>query len=176
MTLIVTDRPRTASISILAIFVTLLLAKLVTLLHSDETLQAKDLPQVLTVLAAVCGIFIIVTMPMRDPYLPSKGISPPFGPPTVKLRSPEDNLTPWQYMTVSWMAPLMAEGVKRQINDDDVWELAYEFKHERLHTAFRQLRGSVTKRLFVANGMDLIFTTTLGLIKMVASTLFPICS
>jgi hypothetical protein len=89
----------------------------------------------------------------------------------MKLRTPEDNLTPWQYMTVAWMAPLIQEGYKRQLDDEDVWDLPYEFKHALLHRTFRTLRGSVTRRVFVANGMDVIRTTIMGLVRLAASEL-----
>lgn len=109
-------------------------------------------------------------MPLRDPFLPQDDISPPFSTPTVKLRTPEDNLTPWQYMTISWMEPLIRKGATTQLDDEDVWDLGYEFKHSRLHSAFRILRGSVTSRLVQANGIDVLRTTTLSLIQLFAST------
>ncbi|KAI8938441.1 hypothetical protein NX059_004334 [Plenodomus lindquistii] len=113
-------------------------------------------------------------MPLRDPLLPKKDISPVFGPPTVELRTPEDDLTPWQYMTVSWMEPLIQKGITRQMDDEDVWDLGWEFKHARLHEAFRQVQGSVTRRIFIANGMDLVRTTSLAMIMMTATLLTPI--
>ena len=78
-------------------------------------------------------------------------------------------MTPWQYMTVSWMEPLIQKGVTRQMHDEDVWDLGWEFQHARLHEAFRKLQGSVTRRIFVANGMDLVRTTSLNMIRLAAS-------
>jgi hypothetical protein len=150
--------------SLLVLYTALLLAQMVVLSHTRA-------PALLP-LAALIGIVIILNMPLRDPRLPSEDISAPFSTPTVKLRTPEDNLTPWQYMSVSWMSPLIQKGVKGQIDDQDVWDLGYEFKHSRLHDAFRTLRGSVTNRLLQANGVDLIRTTTLSLIQLCASMKF----
>ncbi|KAF2734542.1 ATP-dependent bile acid permease [Polyplosphaeria fusca] len=113
-------------------------------------------------------------MPLRDPLLPSEDISKLFTAPTVKLRTPEDNLTPWQFMCVSWMSPLIRKGKTRQMNDEDIWDLPWTFKHERLHNAFRVLRGSMTSRLLQANGMDLIRTTTLAVIQLAATLLTPV--
>jgi hypothetical protein len=112
---------------------------------------------------------MILNMPLRDPCLPSRDISPVFGRPTVQLRTPEDNLTPWQYMSVSWMEPLIKKGVTLHMDDEDIWDLGWEFKHARLHEAFRTLSGSVTRRVFVANGMDLVRTTTLNVVRLCAS-------
>lgn len=119
------------------------------------------------------GIIVILNMPLRDPSLPNEDISPVYSAPTAKLRTPEDSLTPLQYMTVSWMGPLIQKGITRKMDDEDVWDLGWEFKHARLHDAFRQLEGSVTRRVFVANGMDCVRTTSLNLLRLCASKTIP---
>jgi hypothetical protein len=115
------------------------------------------------------GIVVIINMPLRDPSLPNEEISPVYSAPTASLRTPEDSLTPLQFMTVSWMGPLIEKGITRKMGEEDVWDLGWEFKHARLHDAFRQLEGSVTKRIFVANGMDAVRTTSLNLLRLCAS-------
>lgn len=117
------------------------------------------------------AVIAILGMPMRDPDMPTTDISSPFTSPTSDLRSPEDNLSLWQFLSVSWMSPLIARGCRRQLNDDDVWFLPYDFQHARLHVLFRELKGSVVKRLLVANGLDLIITTSLGILESAASKL-----
>lgn len=112
-------------------------------------------------------------MPLRDLLLPNEKVSPAFGPPTFDLRSPEDNLTLWQFMSTSWMGPLIALGNSRQLHDEDVWALGYEFQHRGLLDRFRELQGSVLRRLMVANGLDLIIITVLSIIELFASK-FPI--
>jgi hypothetical protein len=66
---------------------------------------------------------------------------------------------------------MIQEGYKRQLDDGDIWDLPWEFKHGRLHRTFRRLQGSVTRRIFVANGMDVIRTTSMGVLRLVASEL-----
>jgi hypothetical protein len=149
----------------------LFLAQLVVLAHTKESMAFNDLPLVIAPVTALFGIFVILNMPLRDPALPDTGISKPFTTPTVSLRTPEDNLTPWQFMCVSWMSPLIRKGMTRHMNDEDIWDLPWEFKHERLHNAFRKLHGSVTSRLLQANGLDLVRTTTLEIIQLLASEL-----
>ncbi|TKA25471.1 hypothetical protein B0A50_06338 [Salinomyces thailandicus] len=127
-----------------------------------------------TLAFAVVGIAVILSMPLRDPDLPSKEISPPLSEPTSSLRSPEDDLSLWQFMTVSWMSPLIRTGTKRQLQDEDVWQLGYEFQHRRLHDSFRQLKGTVIRRLLQANGVDLAILTFLGLLELVANYAVPI--
>jgi len=151
--------------SLLILYTGLFLERLVMLSHGI----VLGAPIVLAAVTALLGIFIVFNMPLRDPTLPRDGISAVSTAPTVDLRTPEDNLTPFQYMTVSWMRPLIKKGKTRDMSDEDVWDLGYEYKHERLHSAFRVLQGSVTKRVFFANGMDLIITTLLGLLQLALS-------
>ena len=118
---------------------------------------------------SVFALAVILQMPIRDARLETGDISKPFTQPTSSLRSPEDDLNFWQWMTVMWMRPLMALGSSRKLNDEDVWLLPYEFQHTRLHLLFRELQGSVLRRLIRANGLDLIITSFLGILESFAS-------
>ena len=60
----------------------------------------------------------------------------------------------WQFLTSSWVSPIIRIGRKRQLNEGDVWQLAYEFQHRRLHEKFRDMKGTVLQRLLQANGID----------------------
>ncbi|PVI04510.1 ABC bile acid transporter-like protein [Periconia macrospinosa] len=173
--IIVFRRPRTAPLSLLTLYIGLFVERLVIASHIPHPSVTRYVSSILPAVASLINILIIINMPLRDPILSSKDISPPFSEPTVKLRTPEDNLTPWQYMTVSWMYPLIKKGaLKDKFNDEDVWDLGWEFKHSRLHSAFRVLQGSVTRRLLVANGMDLVRMTFLALIQLTATLLTPV--
>lgn len=114
--------------------------------------------------AAAC--LTILLMPLREPSLPSIKISPVGQPPSSDYRSPEDNLRLWQFLTVSWMAPLISIGRKRQLNEQDVWFLGFEFQHRRLHEKFRRLRGSVLARVLRANGLDVFLICTIAIVQM----------
>lgn len=167
--IIVLERPKTASFGLLLLFTSLFVAQVIVIAHTLTSLTTKNWPLALVPVAALAGIVVVLNMPLRDPTMPKEDISPVFSTPTIKLRTPEDDLTPWQYMTVAWMAPLIREGYKRQLDDEDIWDLPWEFKHARLHNTFRKLPGSVTKRVFVANGMDVIRICTLDLLRLAAS-------
>lgn len=108
-------------------------------------------------------------MPLRDPNLSAAEISPAFEKPDHLLRSPEDNLTLWQFMSVSWMSPLISIGTKRQLHNEDVWKLSFEFQHRLLHEKFRALGGSVVRRLLSANGLDLLILSNLGIVEALSS-------
>jgi len=111
---------------------------------------------------------------MRDARWSTDEISKAFAQPTSSLRSPEDNISLWQWMSVSWMSPLVSIGVKRQMHENDVWLLPYEFHHGRLHLLFRELTGSVFIRLLKANGFDLIIITCLGFLETFADLAEPV--
>ncbi|KAE8448168.1 hypothetical protein EG329_009772 [Mollisiaceae sp. DMI_Dod_QoI] len=167
-------RPVTTPRSLLVLYCTVAASQLIVLVDGTSRLNKNDVPTILTILAAFGAIGIILFMPMRHPSRPSDEISAPFSPPTSDLRSPEDNMTLWQFMSVSWMAPLIALGNARQLNDDDVWTLGYEFKHRMLHDTFRELRGSVLIRLLKANGLDLVIMSLLAIIELVANFSAPV--
>jgi hypothetical protein len=122
-----------------------------------------------TIWAALISIIIILIMPTRNPTLSKEGIGIVGQKPSDRLRSPEDDLLLWQYLTISWMWPLISLGRKRKINEDDVWLLGYEFQHRRLHEKFRQLQGSVLGRLLQANGVDVFIIGSIAILQMICS-------
>lgn len=121
----------------------------------------------------IASIIIIVNMPMRDPLSASGEICLPYQTPTSALRSPEDNFTLWNWMSVGWMGPTVKTACQRQLHDADVWTLPLEFQHSRLHRLFRDVKGSVLVRLLKANAPDLILTTCTGITESLCS-LVPI--
>lgn len=162
-------RPKTTPISLLALYSSLLVSHFVLFIESSFAPRLEVIRAACGTFAALVALASILRMPMRDPDLPSDQISPPFGSPDPLLRSPEDNLTLWQFMTVSWMSPLISLGAKRQLNDQDIWSLSYEFQHRGLHDAFRELRGSVLRRVLTANKIDVVIVSVLGLVELIAS-------
>ncbi|KAK1041554.1 hypothetical protein LTS16_009532 [Friedmanniomyces endolithicus] len=173
--LVVAYQPRTAPYSALLVTIAQTLAQAILFANTIGT--SSDIQRgvsIATIVLACSSIATMLVMPLRDPDLPSKEISQPGSEPTFALRSPEDDLSLWQFMTVAWMIPLIRTGNKRQIEDEDVWQLAYEFQHRRLHENFRQLKGTVIQRLVRANYIDLIILTLLGFLELVANYSVPV--
>jgi hypothetical protein len=167
--IIAIQRPETTTKSLLVLYSSIFGTQAIVLINGTSRLKAHDAPTILVIFTALTSVTIILRMPMRHPLLPSGQISPAFDPPTSQLRSPEDNFTLWQFMTVSWMAPLISLGNARQLNDEDVWSLSYEFQHRTLHDKFRSLQGSVLGRLLEANGIDLFIISILSILELTAS-------
>lgn len=164
--LLIVEKPKSAPLGCLTIVISISITQLILHFNNSSNIQAADIPSILSTFYALASIVLILNQPLRDPSLPSDGIAAPFIAPTSDLRSPEELLTPWQFMTVSWMSPLLFVGAKRQLNDEDVWSLAQEFQHKGLDERFRELEGSVVQRLLKANGLDLLILTALGLIEL----------
>lgn len=162
-------RPRTAPTLLLFFYASVLLVEKPVFSAAAKLTVVGYFARNAIVFAASLSIMIVLSMPIRDPFLSKAGISTVGKTPTDSLRSPEDDLCLWQFLTVSWMSPLISVGRKRRINEDDVWSLGFEFQHQRLHEKFRQLRGSVLKRLLQANGIDIFIVCTISLVQMVCS-------
>lgn len=156
--------------SILVISSGLFLSQLALSYYDNHARSLIDLLRGFEILAALLSVSFILCMPLRAPDLPTDEISPTFEKPGYRLRSPEDNLTLWQFMSVSWMSPLISVGSKRQLNSEDVWKLGFEFQHRLLHQKFRELSGSVVRRLLAANGFDLLILLVLGTVEAISST------
>ena len=169
-------RPRTASIFLFVLYTALFVLQ-VALLASRwdfKIFNAAVAIYLVNIGITLISIVAVVNLPLRDPALPREGISPAFTPPTSDLRTPEDDLTLWQWMSVSWMSSLISVGKKRQLNEEDVWFLGYEFQHRQLHDAFRELHGTVVRRLLRANWHDLAILTILALLELAANYSAPI--
>lgn len=167
-------RPRKVPYAVLGVVVANVIAEAILL--ENYWWQDKRVV-VLSSMSIAFGVLttaLILAMPYRDPLLPSKNTSTPFSTPTSYLRSPEEALSPWQFMTVRWMTPLLGVGSSRQLEDEDVWSLPHEFQHRLLHQNFRRLKGTVIRRLLQANGLDLVIITLLGLFEQLADYAAPV--
>lgn len=162
-------RPRSCPTSLLAYYLSVLAVKLLFVLfvHSPVPLKfSKFVAHYGSVSIAAAACLTILLMPLREPSLPCIKISPVGQVPSSDHRSPEDNLRLWQFLTVSWMAPLISIGRKRRLDEQDVWFLGFEFQHRRLHEKFRQLRGSVLRRVLRANGLDVFMICVIATVQM----------
>ncbi|KIX03561.1 uncharacterized protein Z518_07114 [Rhinocladiella mackenziei CBS 650.93] len=169
-------RPRTASILLFIDFIGIAAAEL-SLIASEFSENLHSQSAILSVSSAILAavaLIAVVNMPLRDPSWSREEISRLFSTPTNKLRSPEDRMTLLQWMTVSWLSPLIRIGNERQLHDEDVWLLAYEFQHRHLHDRFRELKGTVVRRLIVANWIDLAILTMLAILELAANYSAPV--
>lgn len=114
---------------------------------------------------SIIGIAVIANMPLRDPAWGTEDIASTKTSPSHHVRSPEDGLTLFQFWTMSWVYPLAKVCRKREIGDEDVWQLPLDFQHTRLYLAFRDLQGKLLPCLIEANGLDLFIATILAIME-----------
>ncbi|PGG95289.1 hypothetical protein GX51_08287 [Blastomyces parvus] len=174
MLLIIAKRPRTCPLLMLVYFAAVLVVRLPFAPFTDRSNALDAIARYVSVLAAGTACFTILLMPFRLEPATSSDISPVGQRPDSILRSPEDNLRLWQFLSISWMAPLIAVGKRRQLNDEDVWLLPFEFQHRRLHERFRRLKGSVLSRVLKANGLDLLILTLIWLVRTTCDFSLPL--
>jgi hypothetical protein len=147
-------RPNSCPTSLLAYYISVLVIEGSSINNWAFPPGLENATHQVSVVSAFVSILVILMMPMRPASLSTESISKAGTIPSDTERSPEDNLRLWQWLSVSWIAPLITVGNKQQVEETDVWLLGYQFQHRRLHEAFRVLRGTVTRRLLQANGID----------------------
>jgi hypothetical protein len=167
---LVWDRPRHCRPSLLMFYVPALIAELSRTESSTFPVAIESVANYSVALFSLISVMIVLWMPFR-PISPLSGpISSVGTPPKKTERSPEDALRLWQFLTVSWIWPLLAVGKERQMEKDDVWLLGYGFQNGRLAHAFREIRGStVFRRLLKANGIDCCILVLNTFIELIAS-------
>ncbi|KAJ5138317.1 uncharacterized protein N7515_003165 [Penicillium bovifimosum] len=172
--LVAVTRPRRCSILMLSYYFLAFVIELSLTRHPDVSPQFKIVARYVAAAAAAAACTTILLMPFREPAMPSIDISAVGQQPSNDFRTPEDNLRLWQFLTVSWMAPLISTGRKRQLHEGDVWLLGFDFQHSRLHDKFRRLRGSVLSRLVRANGIDVFIISAISIIQLICDFSTPV--
>ncbi|KAF5026676.1 hypothetical protein F66182_1225 [Fusarium sp. NRRL 66182] len=130
--------------------------------------SSLDLFQAGHLILEFLAILVIGNMPLRHPFWDSSDIGSARIAPSNHVRSPEDNLSLFQFWTMRWVNPLADIAGKREIAVEDVWQLPYEFQHWKLYTVFRTLKGKLLPCLIEANGLDLFIGTSTGIVERVA--------
>ncbi|KEP50340.1 multidrug resistance-associated ABC transporter [Rhizoctonia solani 123E] len=115
--------------------------------------------QVLNSLLTFVGLVVIVNMPLTiagEPEINEDGLHPAL----------EDNCTLWQWMTFTWVSPIISLGASRPLEEKDVWQLSKSMRTRVLMRKFLQVkRASLLRRILVANAMDLFLDASLTVIS-----------
>ncbi|KAJ6443800.1 ABC transporter [Purpureocillium lavendulum] len=164
------DRPTNTPRILLLQYLLILLAGLATysVKFLERAPEALDTYRVTRMALATAAILAIINMPLRDPAWDTEDIGNWSLPPSHHVRSPEDNLTLYRFWTMKWVFPLARLCRGKEIGEEDVWQLPFEFQHTRLYMAFRELEGKLLPCLIEANGLDLSIATVLAIVEKVA--------
>ncbi|KAM0253895.1 hypothetical protein ACHAQJ_007070 [Trichoderma viride] len=166
----VLDRPTKAPRILLIQYVCILGASttIYAIRFLDRSLFGIDPFRLSRMALCVFSIVLIGIMPLREPSWGNKDIGQARSQPSHHVRSPEDDLSLFRFWSMSWVNPLAKLCLKREITEEDVWQLPFEFQHTRLYMAFRELHGKLLPCLIEANGLDLSIATLLAVSERVA--------
>ncbi|KAJ8589109.1 P-loop containing nucleoside triphosphate hydrolase protein [Rhizopogon salebrosus TDB-379] len=88
--------------------------------------------------------------------------------------SPEEYVTMWEWITFSWVYPLITRGSNMTMNEDDVWALSLNQQSRPVFIRFSNiLRSSLLRRLWAANSLDLILDFCLTFVSVVFNYASP---
>jgi hypothetical protein len=160
-------RPAYSPVTLLLVYISSFMYELSFLHSQPSSSRLQDAFHSFVALAALGSAMMVVCMPLR-PISPISGpISEPGTTPSNEKRSPEDSFSLSQYLTVSWVWPLLKIGKNRQLQTEDVWLLGFMFQSRRLASAFRQVKGSsVFRRLLKANILDCTIIWAISCVEM----------
>lgn len=168
--LTVLDRPTKTPKLLFLQYLVILFSGLAT--FSVRFLDHVDIPlDVFTLVRTVLALLaflIIGNMPLRDPSWGLSNIGNPKSGSSHHVRSPEDNLSIFQFWTMNWVYPLPKIASKRELTVEDVWQLPFEFQHTRLYMAFRELKGRLLPCLIEANGLDLCLAVSCAVAEKIS--------
>jgi hypothetical protein len=165
-------RPRYCPAPLFAHYIPALVSEISTLHTWALRPTLKDAAHACTAIFTLASLLILLAMPMQPASPRSGPVSQVGTAPRISERSPEDKIKLWQFLTISWVSPLLAVGNKRQLQKEDVWCLGFEFQNGRLARAFRELRGSLFRRLLKANGIDCCILVLTSLIQLLCGKIF----
>jgi hypothetical protein len=170
------SRPKHCPTSWLLFYVTAIIAESAGLRSGMIARSPKDVLHTIGGLIPLISVTTLLLMPLKTMSPRSGSISTVGSEPKNTERTPEDELRLWQFLTVSWVSPLLSVGKQRQLEKEDVWALGFEFQTTRLAQGFRELRGSVLWRLLKANGIDCCILVLISFISLFCGTLIrPYC-
>ncbi|KAJ7764128.1 hypothetical protein DFH07DRAFT_1059163 [Mycena maculata] len=82
--------------------------------------------------------------------------------------SPEDYTPLWQWMSFSWVYPMIKKGTHETLEDKDVWQLSPNIQSRPVFIKFMSLKvPSLPRRLWAANSLDMILDFILTIVSVI---------
>jgi ABC-type multidrug transport system fused ATPase/permease subunit len=167
-------RPASASLWLLTIYL------LETFLEIASTLAIKrvsTLSNLLSALVALCGllsVIILLCMPINASIMSSTDTGT-FGSLNDANENLEHSLSLYQYLTISWIWPLLVVGRQRQLKKEDIWTIRPELQAAHLNGVLSSLRQSTTlSRLLHVNAYDLTIALVIACLGLVLEFASPL--
>ncbi|CAO1622047.1 unnamed protein product [Parajaminaea phylloscopi] len=157
----ISSRHATPAYDLLAVFILQLLTNVVRIYQLWGRSDAPLLAHAGSVSLCIVALATIVSLPLTTEP-PSDG------------DAAEDRCTLWQWMTFSWLSPLIAVAVTRPLEKADVWAISRSCRSSLLLRKFKQVPGlTLPRRILRANNHDILLDITLTLASAILSYASP---
>ncbi|KAA1107610.1 hypothetical protein PGT21_019897 [Puccinia graminis f. sp. tritici] len=121
--------------------------------------------RVLNILLILGLVYVAGSYPILD-VLPCENVAKPGASPSSEDTCPEDSTSLWQWLSFSFLDPLLQLSQQRTLKEEDVWKLSPFFQHRILFARYQRLikeeyaskdrKLSLIRILIRSNSMDLI--------------------
>ncbi|KAG1837297.1 hypothetical protein F4604DRAFT_1843943 [Suillus subluteus] len=118
------------------------------------------------------AILVVMTVVGNMPFeLPSNRIKKED---IYVKHSPEDYATMWEWITFSWVYPLITRGSNMTMTEDDVWKLSPTQQSRPVFIKFSTIiRSSLLRHLWAANSQDLLLDFGLTYVSVIFTYASP---
>ncbi|KAH7882505.1 hypothetical protein F5I97DRAFT_1905629 [Phlebopus sp. FC_14] len=132
-----------------------------TIFHVPFPNKIRFAALITNLVAITAELTLVSTMPFQ---LPSERIKKE----DIYVKySPEDYTTIFEWMTFSWVYPLIKRGTNMMMNEDDVWNLSPTAQSRPVFTKFTMItRPSLLFHLLWANSLDIILDFLLTVVSV----------
>jgi hypothetical protein len=162
-------RPRSCPAGLLAFYIPSIIIEAAEI-HHDTFLSPRNGGHQLAILLSIISALILLAMPMHVESKDCSPIAKVGAAPSSANRTPEDALSLYQFLTISWVKPLLDVGNTRQLQYEDLWRLPYSLQSHLLADTFRNVTGqSIIWRLMWANMMDYFVLALTALVDVLCS-------
>jgi hypothetical protein len=165
--LLIWKRPQTSPASLLLFYATVFIMDLAVLLRPPVAAHSTLLIiHGISALIAAISMVVLLIMPYCSQTWRAKGVATVGNAPTSAHRGPEDDLSLYQFLTVSWVGPLIWAGRNGNLDKSQVWRLPFQLRARRLHQAFCTLQGTISSRLCKTNRDDIVILIIVALAEL----------
>jgi hypothetical protein len=155
-------RPRTCPTSLLTFYIPALFIHVAFSVAPTEPSNTLRYCHGISGAASALSIFAVVSTPLTS----SIPLDAPGTAPSNSFRSPEDNSTILQFLTVSWIGSILSLGTSGHLRESHVGQPTLELQCTRVCEKFHGTSGSIFSRLCQSNAVDLAIMSILTVFEL----------
>ncbi|KII83760.1 hypothetical protein PLICRDRAFT_119100 [Plicaturopsis crispa FD-325 SS-3] len=129
---------------------------------------ARVVGMTLNLLAVLAVLGVVLAMPLA---IPSAKVAPEAIGVTV---SPDDYTTLFEWLTLSWIWPLIKLGTNTTLNENDVWNLSPAIRSRPVFIKFSSMKHSrLLWQLWATNSLDVLLDSSLSVVSVLLGFASP---